>query len=100
MSVLADLSIFPMDQGESLSAFVAPVVAMLRGSGVEHQLTAMGTLIETETLAEALQLVERAESLMREQGSRRVYATLKLDIREGPVGRLNGKIESVEKRLS
>lgn len=100
MSVLIDLSIFPMDQGSSLSAFVAPVVGMIAASGHPHQLTAMGTLVETETLAEALALIEQAHLLLAEQGCERVYATAKFDIRAHGSGLLDAKVASVSRRLS
>jgi uncharacterized protein (TIGR00106 family) len=99
MSVLLDLSLFPLDQGASVSAFVAPVVALLRDSGMPYQLTAMGSLIETPTLAAGLALVEKASALVQKQGSQRVYITLKIDIRDSPMGRLQGKVASVERRL-
>jgi uncharacterized protein (TIGR00106 family) len=99
MSVLLELSIFPTDQGESVSAYVAPVVAMIRESGVDHELTAMGTLIETETLEQGLALVSRAHAILAQAGCRRVYATLKLDSRLGVSGRLRGKVEAVTARI-
>lgn len=99
MSVLLDLSIFPVDQGSSLSRFVAPVVESIAASGHDYQLTAMGTLIETGTLAEALALIEQAHGILAEQGSERVYATAKLDIRANSHGRLNGKVASVHRHL-
>jgi uncharacterized protein (TIGR00106 family) len=100
MSTLLELSIFPMDQGESVSAFVAPVVARLRDSGFPCRLTAMGSIIETDTLAEALALVEDAHQILQDAGCRRVYATLKLDIRDGKAGRLETKVESVNQRIA
>jgi uncharacterized protein (TIGR00106 family) len=99
MSVLAELSIFPMDKGESVGEYVTGVVRLIRDAGVAYQLTAMGTIVETAELKDALALLEQAENLLREQGCRRVYATLKLDVREGPVGRLAGKVASVEHRM-
>jgi uncharacterized protein (TIGR00106 family) len=99
MSVLMDFSIFPMDQGESVSAQVSEVVRMVRESGHAYRLTPMGTVVETETLAEALALVERAASVLDGLGCRRVYSALKLDIRSGPSGRLTRKVESVEEHI-
>lgn len=100
MSVLLDLSIFPVDQGSGLSRFVAPVVEMVAASGHDYQLTAMGTLIETATLGEALAVVERAQALLAEQGCERIYATAKFDIRTGSSGRLKSKVDSVNRRLA
>jgi uncharacterized protein (TIGR00106 family) len=99
MSVLVDLSMFPVNAGEHLSVHVAPIVAMIAASGHAYQLTAMGTLVETEHLDEALALVSRAHALLAESGCERVYATVKLDIRPGPPGRLAAKTASVEARL-
>lgn len=99
MSVLVDLSIFPIDQGQHLSAFVAPVVQLIADSGHPYRLTAMGTLIETERLSDATALIEQAHTLLAEAGCERVYATVKLDIRKGPTGRLEQKTASVEARM-
>jgi uncharacterized protein (TIGR00106 family) len=97
MSVLLDLSIFPVDQGGGVSAFVAPVIAMIRDSGHDYRLSPMGTVVETETLPEALALVERAYAILEGMGCGRVYATAKLDIRQDQSGRLSGKVESVRR---
>jgi len=99
MSVLLEFSMFPLDQGDSLSGIVSRLVALIRESGVDYRLTAMGTLLETERLDTALALVARCNALLEEQGCQRIYATLKLDIRTGPVGRLKGKVASVENRI-
>lgn len=99
MSVLVDLSIFPIDQGQHLSGFVAPVVQLVADSGHPYKLTAMGTLIETDTLREALALVDQAYDALAAAGCQRVYATLKLDIRDGSIGRLEQKTASIEARL-
>jgi uncharacterized protein (TIGR00106 family) len=99
MSVILDLSIFPMDQGVSVSGFVAPVIAMIRETGHDYRLSPMSTIVETSTLSEALSLIERAQSLLDELGCQRVYAVAKFDIRGGPMGRLSGKIAAVRARI-
>ena len=99
MSVLLEFSMFPTDKGESVSAWVSPLIAMIRDSGVRYQLTPMGTVIETETLREALEVVERAYRVLEEAGCKRVYSSLKMDIRRGRENRLQGKLESVRSRI-
>jgi uncharacterized protein (TIGR00106 family) len=99
MSVLLDLSIFPMDQGVSVSGFVAPVIAMIRDSGHPYRLSPMGTVVETANLAESLRIIEQAQGILDGLGCDRVYATAKFDIRRGPLGRLSGKIESVRRQI-
>lgn len=99
MSVLLDLSIFPLDQGVSVSRFVAPVIAMIRDSGHDYRLSPMGTVVETANLAESLSVIEQAQRILDGLGCERVYATAKFDIRRGPLGRLSGKIESVRQQI-
>ena len=50
MSVLLEMSMFPTDKSESKSKEVSEVIKIIRESGVTYQLTAMATLIETDTL--------------------------------------------------
>lgn len=99
MSVLCELSIFPVGKGESLSAYVSPVVELVRMSGFAYRLTAMGTIIETETVADALDLVDKAHKLLEQAGCDRVYATVKLDIRKGEMGRLDSKVNAVKDHI-
>jgi uncharacterized protein (TIGR00106 family) len=99
MSVLLEFSMFPLDQGESLSGHVSQLIELIRESGAEYRLTAMGTIIEAEQLDTALALVARCNQLLQQRGCQRIYAAIKLDIRQGPSGRLQGKIESIERKI-
>ncbi len=89
---------FPTDKGESVSSYVSKVIDMIRESGVSYKLTAMGTIIETETLLEALQVVQKAYNVL-EPDSTRVYSSLKIDIRKTKSDRLEGKVSSVEEKI-
>jgi len=98
MSALVEFAIFPTEKSQSKSTFVARVLDIVDRSGLAYRFTPMGTIIEAETVAEALSIVNRAyEVLQKDCG--RVYSTIKIDWREGPVGRLNQKTESVEAKL-
>jgi len=99
MSVLMEFSMFPTDKGESVSPYVSEVIRMIRESGVNYRLTPMGTIIETEKLSEALAIVEQAEQVLSRQDCRRIYSSIKLDIRAGRSGRMEGKIRSVEEKI-
>jgi uncharacterized protein (TIGR00106 family) len=98
MSVLLEFSMFPTDKGESVSPYVSRIIAMVRDSGLEYRLTPMGTVVEADTLEEVLALVGRAYACL-EPDCRRVYSSLKLDIRKGPAGRLQDKLRAVEERI-
>ena len=89
---------FPTDQGESVSKYVSRVVKVVHESGLDYQLTPMGTIVEAESLGEVLDLVKKGyESL--ESDCDRVYSSLKLDIRKKGSGRLQAKIRSVEDKI-
>lgn len=98
MSVLLEFSMFPMDKGESVKEDVSKIIKMIDESGASYKLTAMGTIIETETMDEALDIVRKAYGVL-EENCDRVYSSLKFDIRKGKSNRLKTKIESVEKLI-
>jgi uncharacterized protein YqgV (UPF0045/DUF77 family) len=45
-------------------------------------------------------LIDAAHAILAELGCERVYATVKLDVRKGPTGRLERKTASVESKLT
>jgi uncharacterized protein (TIGR00106 family) len=98
MSALVEFSMFPTEQTQSKSVFVARVLDIVDRSGLDYRLTPMGTIIEAETVKEALDVINTAyEELQKDCG--RVYSSIKIDWREGPVGRLEKKTASVEAKL-
>lgn len=99
MTALVELSVFPVGEGTSVSAHVAAAVGLIRDSGVAYRLTPMGTIIETDSVGQALGLVARCCDLLVDRGCGRVYCTAKLDIRAGSVRRMDAKIDSVTARI-
>ncbi len=97
MSAIAELSIYPLDQGESVSAFVARALAAISASGLPYVLTPMGTCIEGEY--DQVMAVVRACYLALEPDCSRIIVHLKLDIRKGREGGLTAKLDSVQKKL-
>jgi uncharacterized protein (TIGR00106 family) len=98
MSVLLEFAMFPTDKGDSVSAYVSKVIEMIRNSGFDYKLTAMGTIIETSTIAEALEIVQKSYDVL-EPHSKRVYSSIKLDIRKNQSGRLLKKLQSLESKI-
>ncbi len=97
MSVIVELSIFPMDKGSSFSPYVSRAVKIIKESGLPHKLGPMGTCIEGEW-PEVMAVVNRCLEELRKD-SRRIYINMKADYREGKGGRLEGKVRSVEEKL-
>ncbi len=98
MSILMDFAMFPTDKGESVSQYVSKVIDMIRNSGLPYKLNPMGTVIETETMDQALQIIQKAYEIL-EPVSNRIYAVAKFDIRKNRSGRLEGKIKSIEQKI-
>lgn len=98
MSVLIEFAMFPTDKGESVSAYVSRIINKIDESKLSYKLTPMGTIIEVETLDEALDAIKMAYEQL-EPDCNRVYSTIKLDIRKGSVGRIEGKVKSIEEKI-
>lgn len=98
MSVLMEFSMFPTDKGESASQWVSKIINMIRESNVEYQLTPMGTIIETETIEEALAIVQKAYNVLA-LDCNRVYSSIKFDIRKKRKNAMKEKIKSIESKI-
>jgi len=101
MSVLLEFAMFPTSdncrEGSSVSKQVAKIIDAIDKSGVKYQLTPMGTVVETDTVREALDIIALAYEQVKD--CERVYSSLKFDIRHETKNRLKTKIESVEKNI-
>ena len=95
--MIAEFSILPVGKSESLSTAVARIIALVDRSGLDYQLTAMGTLVEGEP-QKVWRLLERCHQAGR-RNSRRILTTIRIDDRAGARNRLFGKVLSVEKKL-
>jgi uncharacterized protein (TIGR00106 family) len=94
------LSITPLGTGStSLSDYIAGAERLLRATGLKHQLTAMGTLIEGE-LGEVLQVVRQMHELPFTEGVVRVATTIKIDDRRDRPQSMEAKVQSVEDKLA
>jgi uncharacterized protein (TIGR00106 family) len=99
MSVLLEFAMFPTDKGESVSTYVSKIIKMVRESGINYQLTPMGTIIETNNIDDALSLVKHAYEVLDKSGCNRVYSSLKFDIRKGKENRLQTKVNSIREKI-
>ncbi|MDD3859797.1 MAG: MTH1187 family thiamine-binding protein [Bacteroidales bacterium] len=99
MSVLMNFAMFPTDKGTSVSEYVSKIVKLISESGFDYKLTAMGTIIETENIGQALEIVEKSYKIL-ESDSQRVYSTISFDIQTNKAsGRIKAKVKSVEAKL-
>ncbi|HYX07097.1 MAG TPA: MTH1187 family thiamine-binding protein [Bacteroidales bacterium] len=98
MSVLVEFAMFPTDKGESVSSYVSRIILMMEKSKASYRLTPMGTVFETETMKEALEIIDKAYQEL-EPDCNRVYSSLNFDIRKGKNDRLESKIKSIEEKI-
>lgn len=91
--VLMELSMTPLDKGESVSKYVARSLEIIDKSGLQYRLNPMGTVVEG-TLDQVLGLVKECHERMA-QDCVRISTSIKMDYRNGKSGRLDSKIESV-----
>jgi uncharacterized protein (TIGR00106 family) len=98
MSVIAEMSIFPLDKGVSLSPYVARAVQIIEKSGLNHHFGPMGTCIEGDW-DEVMQTVTECFHDLAQESSR-ISISLKIDYRHGLSGRLQSKVSSVQEKLS
>ncbi|MFK2822478.1 MTH1187 family thiamine-binding protein [Arcobacter sp. YIC-80] len=96
MSVLVQMAMFPTDKSESKAKEVSKVIEVIKNSGYSYQLTSMCTIIETNKMSEALDLIGRCYKVLEDLGCNRVYSTITFDIRKNHEDRMTQKIKSVE----
>jgi uncharacterized protein (TIGR00106 family) len=94
---LMEFSMSPLQQGESVSRFVARSLDIIDKSGLDYRLHAMGTIVEGE-LPQVLSVLQQCFEAMAADCDR-ITCTAKFDFRRGHKGRLQSKVESVETLL-
>ena len=99
--ITADLCIIPMGIEESgVGEYVAKAAQIIEESGLNYQITAMGTQIETYNLKRLYEVCAEIQEAIFEMGIGRVYTVLKIDDRRDKENRtLDEKIKSVKTRI-
>lgn len=83
---------------DSASGEVSKVIDIIDNSGLTYKTSSMSTVIEGEW--EQIMPVINKCRLKLKENSNRVYMVLTMDDRAGATDRINGKIESIEKKLN
>ncbi len=96
--MLATFTVIPLGKGESISPIIAKVAKMVNSSGLDYKLTSMGTMIEGNW-DEVMATIQKCHNLVRRL-TPRVYTTIAIDDRKGAKKRLEGKVESVKRKVN
>ncbi len=82
----------------SLSAYVAGVERILRDSGLKHELTAMGSIVEGD-LDAILPVLRQMHEQPFHQGAVRVSTLIKIDDRRDKAASMDAKVRAVKEKL-
>jgi uncharacterized protein (TIGR00106 family) len=96
LMILMEFSMVPLDKGSSFSKHVSRLLKIVDESGLDYRLTAMGTIVEGEWDDLMALLTGCFREL--EKDSSRIALQAKFDYRQGPGGRLDSKVKSVEEK--
>lgn len=99
--ITCDFAILPVG-GETTECkdYVTAAVQSIKDSGLNYQLTGMGTQIEADNLEELYSAIADAQQAIFELGIGRVYSVIKIDDRRDIENRtLDAKVDTVEKML-
>ncbi len=95
---MMEISVVPLGTGTpGVSRYVAGCLQKIRDSGLEHQLTAMGTIVVGE-VDELLRLAGELHRLPFAMGAQRVVTSIKLDERRDKALSISGKVEAVREK--
>ena len=99
MSVLVAFSVTPLGVGEAVGEIVAEAVRVVRDSGLPNRTDAMFTIVEGDSWAEVMGVVQRAVEAVAARAPR-VSTVIKADWRADAVGAMDTKVASIERHLA
>jgi len=94
--MIAQLSVYPIGEGTSLSRFVKRGVSVIKKSGYAYELGGMSTTVEPTDLDALLNLVKQVHAAHVEEGAARIVIDLKVDDRRDKKATIKSKKESVK----
>ncbi len=97
---VVQISCTPLGEGSGgLSKFVAGCLQLAKDSGLNYQLTPMGTILEGE-LDEIFALVRKMHESPFNDGAQRVSTLIKIDDRRDREHTMERKMRSVKEKLA
>lgn len=96
--MLAEFSVTPIGGGAHVSKEVAKAIQVVKESGLDYQVTALGTLLEG-SLEEVWGVIKKAHQALLKKNER-VYTRIVLDeLRKETPGRIRAKVAKIEEEL-
>ena len=98
--IIAQLTVVPIGTGTpSLSRFVAGFEKELRKMGFEPRLSAMTSVIESDSMDRILAAVKRLHEMVFENGALRALTAVSIDERRDKEGSIEQKLHSVKSKM-
>jgi len=93
--MIAELTITPMCESEDTADWLAMVIDKIDESGLDYQVTAMGTIIESDSWDVLMDTVKLAHETILANCAR-VQTDLRIDEHKGRSGMLNKRVNEME----
>lgn len=94
--ILAQLSVYPIGEGTSLSRFVKQGIKEIRKSGYHYEIGGMSTCIEVPDLDALFRLVKQVHQAQVNEGGQRIVIDLKVDDRRDKDASIGSKRNAVK----
>jgi uncharacterized protein (TIGR00106 family) len=94
--VLAQLSVYPIGEGTSLSRFVKEGIKVIKESGYTYEIGGMSTAIEVPDLDVLFRLVKKIHQAHVDAGGQRIVIDLKVDDRRDKNATIGSKRNAVK----
>ena len=93
--MIAQLSVYPLGEGTSVSRFVKRGVAVIEASGLPYEVGGMSTSVETTDLDTLFDLIKKVHAAHVAEGAQRVIIDLRVDDRRDIKATIASKKNSV-----
>ena len=94
--VLAQLSVYPLGEGISLSKYVKKGIAVIKESGYTYEIGGLSTAVEVPDLDSLFELVKKVHAAHLNEGAKRIVIDLKVDDRRDKNATITTKRNSVK----
>lgn len=94
--ILAQLSVYPIGEGTSLSRFVKKGIQVIKESGYTYEIGGMSTAIEVPDLDALFLLVKKVHQAHVDAGGNRIIIDLKVDNRRDKDATIGSKRNAVK----
>jgi uncharacterized protein (TIGR00106 family) len=93
--VLAQISVYPLGEGSSLSKYVKKGIGIIKKSGYHYEIGGLSTAVEVPDLETLFDLVKKVHQSHIEAGAKRIVIDLKVDDRRDKNATLQTKKNAV-----